>query len=103
MSKGPAPLSWTPRCVLSGGYLLVPNENKAVIGDLYKVGTGYVFIAPVREGLTAWAYGVKHIAAPIRYISVDSVDFLDKRGVVMFTDDDMHGDKATLDFIRGGK
>lgn len=89
-----------PRCVITGCDLVTTDDDKYAHGDLHKVGDSYVFNAITNGKLscTSWRRAKPH--ADLR-VFVNSNDFYEKRGVIVFDKSVATFSDAARDYMKG--
>jgi hypothetical protein len=86
-----------PKCLITGCYLYVENENKAVYGDLHQLGDVYVFNACLQDGETAWV--------PIKPYQntkclVITGEYFERRGVIVVAVCDAEVNATALEYLK---
>jgi hypothetical protein len=82
-------MSAAVQCVITGCFLFAPNEQRVAYGDLHQIGgEAYVFNAVLEEGETMWRDGFPPPSTraedSARVVSVDSNNYFERRGVIVF-------------------
>lgn len=90
-----------PQCVITGCVLVASNEEKYAYGDLHQIGKAYVFNACLNDkGQPDWYWDADY-RDDAKIVSVDSNEFFEKRGVIVFNKADARlNDAATVHIAR---